>query len=1211
MYLAIRRKPPAITMLLLSFLLVFGTIFSSPQAFAEADGSAAPAAENTGPTNLKIVEGTLTHNSVDIQWDFRENKDDNNIQIWNADTGGYVVWGNYWTRKVANLAPETTYRIYITWNEDTDKKYKSNTLEFTTLPDTSEYKEAPLTAPSYLTVTGVTYDSVTLGWGASPKAAAYDFYVNGAWIQGIWDPSVTSVTYKPAGGIAPGTKLSFLVAAQIDPSNFSPKSNKLDFVWGNLTAPKDLQVVSTTTSSVALGWASVAGATYYDIYQDGQLIGVSHDNRYTITGLQEGKAVQYHVVAKNDLWQSPESNSISATPGANYNHVSYYISWAGSESARNFQPDDIDVTQLTHINYAFSDLCWKKNSSAGRNCTNPSIQLQKDYVYDGEIIIGDPEVDFKYMKELNDLKAINPDLKILSSVGGWSWSVNFSNMAADEISRRTFANSIVKFLRAYQLDGIDIDWEYPVEGGDEKNSRRPEDKINFTLMAKTVREALDAAGMEDGKYYLQTIAAAQGDNYISNADMAVSSAYLDFINIMTYDYSGDWATLAHHNSPMYYDAKHPLSGAKRNNVQGSVSSFIKNGVPNHKVVLGVPFYGKGWDGCPEPGEYQTCLTQESSEGSYETGVFDIYDLEDNYINKNGYVRYWNEASKNPYLYNKEIGRFITYNDENTMLYTASIVKSLDIAGVMSWDITSDRNKSLTTPLVSQLPHNGTVSSTIAAPDNVKAESFAHNSAKISWDAVPGATAYEVYVDGKYVSTVADTTYLVESLIANTKYNVHLLSIVKEDDKLQDVSATSKSVEVTTRLQPPYNGTSGSNVPAPTPTPTVEGQLAASVTKDGEKLIVQVNSVDAIKTIKAATAPDFRIVLTENGNPIELTIPKDVVAAATAKGDNATITIVTPNGEITIPVQAINVENDIKVTIQAPAKSAQDAMTKWLAANGFKSVINPLQVNIEQVKADKSVQAISISGKNAITFSYKLADKAINTANVTGAVYAAEVQSVRSVPTLFQKNADGSVTAQFKSSNGQIHAVIAGSFSFSDANTAWAKQDIALAASKLIALGKSGNVFGANDKITRAEFTSMIIRALGIIPDTTTSGFKDVSAQSKYAADIAAAKKAGIIQGKTEALFNPDGAITRQDIAVIFANALQYAGLKNTAKLSQLAAFKDQSDISAYAKSSLAWMIEQKMIQGVSATKLDPKSNATKAQATVIVMRMLRALNLTN
>lgn len=208
--------------------------------------------------------------------------------------------------------------------------------------------------------------------------------------------------------------------------------------------------------------------------------------------------------------------------------VGYYASWA---TYSGFTPDKIDANKLTHLNYAFA------------NISN-----------DFKIAIGDPNVDLTNFKKLNTLKQTNTNLKTLISVGGWTWSDKFSDVALTESSRDVFADSCVDFIVKYGFDGVDVDWEYPVSGGLPSNVKRPVDKQNFTLLLKTLREKLDAQGKIDGKKYLLTIAGATGDVYINNTELDILHQYLGFGNIMTYDIHGDWDNYTDFNAPLYNNA---------------------------------------------------------------------------------------------------------------------------------------------------------------------------------------------------------------------------------------------------------------------------------------------------------------------------------------------------------------------------------------------------------------------------------------------------------------------------------------------------------------------------------------------------------------------------------------------------------------------------------------------------------------------------------
>ncbi|HQB63102.1 MAG TPA: glycosyl hydrolase family 18 protein, partial [Sedimentibacter sp.] len=192
----------------------------------------------------------------------------------------------------------------------------------------------------------------------------------------------------------------------------------------------------------------------------------------------------------------------------------YYPAW---KSYSGYTPEKIDIRKLTHINYAFAN-------------------ISSDY----KIEMGYPDKDPENFKKFQELKKIAPDLKVLISIGGWNWSGRFSDMAATDVSRTKFAASCAEFVSRYGLDGVDLDWEYPVGGGLDSNSKSPDDKQNFTLLLKKIREKLNAQELKDNKDYLLTIAAGASNYYIENTEVEKFQNYLDYVNLMSYDIHGPW-----------------------------------------------------------------------------------------------------------------------------------------------------------------------------------------------------------------------------------------------------------------------------------------------------------------------------------------------------------------------------------------------------------------------------------------------------------------------------------------------------------------------------------------------------------------------------------------------------------------------------------------------------------------------------------------------
>ncbi|WP_375540964.1 glycosyl hydrolase family 18 protein [Paenibacillus tyrfis] len=500
-----------------------------------------------------------------------------------------------------------------------------------------------------------------------------------------------------------------------------------------------------------------------------------------------------------------------------YKIVGYYPSWGANTTGRNYQVNEMDVSKVTHINYAFADICWNGiHGNPDPTGPNPNTWPCQDEVGNisvpnGTIVLGDPWIDVQKsypgdtwdepikgnFKQLWKLKQANPNLQTIISVGGWTWSNRFSDVAAGADTRENFANSAVNFLRKYKFDGVDLDWEYPVNGGLAGNSRRAEDKQNFTLLLQKVREKLDAAGIVDGKHYLLTIASGASPSYVQNTELDKIAQTVDWINIMTYDFNGGWQTISGHNSPLYNDPAAVAAGlpnAAKFNVEAGVQGHLDAGVPANKIVVGMPFYGRGWSGCAATGngQYQHCTG--IPKGTWEQGNFDFYDLETNYINKNGYTRYWNDVAKVPYLFNPSGGTFISYDDVESFGYKAAFVKSKGLGGAMFWEFSGDRNKTLLSKLHGALQGGGGDTQAPTVPGNLRSTGKTSSSISLTWDASTdnvGVTGYIVSY-GATTLNVSGTFVTVNGLRANTSYTF----TVKATDAAGNVSPGA-SIQVTT------------------------------------------------------------------------------------------------------------------------------------------------------------------------------------------------------------------------------------------------------------------------------------------------------------------------------------------------------------------------------------------------------------------------------
>ncbi len=333
---------------------------------------------------------------------------------------------------------------------------------------------------------------------------------------------------------------------------------------------------------------------------------------------------------------------------------------------RDFDFSTIQADKLTHINFAFV------------NIINGEVQFDTSS-------IDDTQLDAADIVKLRELKTINPDLKILVSVGGWLWSGNFSDAALTPASRSKLAQSSARFVKENQLDGIDFDWEYPNQIG-AGNIHRPVDKQNLTLMLAAIRKSLDSlAQSENHDPYLLTIATGADSAFIRNTELGEAQKYLDFLNIMTYDFHNGLHHQTGHHANLY-PSSHDHPGGS--NVLQSVDLHLDAGVPLEKINVGLAFYGRKWDKVnPENnGLYQQAET---------VGMIEYYrTIAENWLEKEGFVRYWDESAKAPWLWNPQTRTFISYEDETSLKLKIDYVKEKGLSGVMFWEYSDDYDSRL-------------------------------------------------------------------------------------------------------------------------------------------------------------------------------------------------------------------------------------------------------------------------------------------------------------------------------------------------------------------------------------------------------------------------------------------------------------------------------------------------------------------------------------
>jgi chitinase len=381
----------------------------------------------------------------------------------------------------------------------------------------------------------------------------------------------------------------------------------------------------------------------------------------------------------------------SPTPPGGKRIVGYYTSW--SVYGRNFQPADVAANLLTHVNYAFA------NVNAQGQCVLGDPYADVDKFYPGDS--WDTNALRGAIHQWHLVRQRSPHLKLMLSVGGWTWSRHFSDAALTPASRASFAQSCVALAARYGFDGLDIDWEYPVGGGDSSTISRPEDKRNFTLLLQALRTEATAQTARDGKTYLLSVALGGSPQLLGNLELAAAAQALDWLNLMTYDYHGGWEAQTGFNAPFAKGTGDTFVHADTWNVSAAVQYTLAQGVPAAKIQPGVPFYGRGWSGV---GPANNGLYQPSSglpAGSWEPGIFDYKDLVANYLPT--MARYWDASAQVPYLYDPVRRLFISYDDPQSLRVKADQVNALGLGGIMFWELSGDTaQKHLLTALKERL-----------------------------------------------------------------------------------------------------------------------------------------------------------------------------------------------------------------------------------------------------------------------------------------------------------------------------------------------------------------------------------------------------------------------------------------------------------------------------------------------------------------------------
>ncbi|GIQ60720.1 hypothetical protein Flavo103_38560 [Flavobacterium collinsii] len=446
----------------------------------------------------------------------------------------------------------------------------------------------------------------------------------------------------------------------------------------------------------------------------------------------------------------------SAQPAHGKKVVGYYAQWA--IYARDFNVPKIDGSKITHLNYSFYGTTF--DPARPENTKLKCLDTYADYEHTEGGIPWDAPVKGNFY-DLKKLKEKYPHLKILISVGGWTKGQDLSPIAASPVARAALAADMANFIVTYPfIDGFDIDWEYPLMGGTDgteivngipvpPQKYHPDDNKNLVLLLKAMRQAMPnklvtiAAGNNVRNVPKQYLGPNNRAQFGMTEDI---STYCDYITYFGYDFGGNWYDKTCYNAPLYGSGNpnDPLYGATQSESLDELTNIYLNvvGFPANKLIMGLPFYGKKFDNVANngtnpnlPGLFVSaprynvagCTNPQNPTGTWDgpaacekSGSIEICGLVGNPVTNShafldpntmlvtptaaaaGWVRYFDNTTKVPYLYNSSLKQFISYEDKQSMDLKVQYIKSKNLAGGMIWELSQDTRGSIPNSLLTQV-----------------------------------------------------------------------------------------------------------------------------------------------------------------------------------------------------------------------------------------------------------------------------------------------------------------------------------------------------------------------------------------------------------------------------------------------------------------------------------------------------------------------------
>ncbi|MBB5938707.1 glycosyl hydrolase family 18 protein [Streptomyces zagrosensis] len=615
--------------------------------------------------------------------------------------------------------------------------------------------DVPPTAPGAPKVTTATARSIALNWTAASAGdypvAAYEVVSNGTTV------ATSPTTSATISELTPATTYQFAVRAKDTRGNLGALSAPVSATTVDPatdptppTAPGDLRSTAKTASTVSLAWNKATdnvAVAAYDVYRDGTLAKTVAADTTTavISGLSPVTEYAFTVKARDAAENSsPASNALKVTTddlagSGKHLNVGYFVQWG--IYGRQYFVKNLETSgaaaKLDVINYAFENLD-PTNLTCLAGVTKGTTTNPQDP--DQGTGAGDADADYARpmsaaqsvdgvaddgwgklrgnFNQIKKLKAKHPHLKVVASLGGWTFSKFFSDAAATPASREKLVKSCIDVwikgnLPVYNgaggpgtgagvFDGIDLDWEWPGSpDGHPGNHYSPKDKENLTALLAEFRKQLDATGGE--RKLLTAFTPADPVKVEQGWDLSKIFNYLDFANIQGYDFHGSgsdnsWEpNRTGHQGNLYTDTDDPYP--THFSIENALKIYTDAGVNPRKLTIGFPFYGRGWQGVAEGGkrgEWQSATGAAPGQFAEEAGIRGYQNMLASVPNM---TIHHDEQSISTSGYTGPGGQWWSFDDAWSIGKKTAWIKSKNLLGAMIWEMSGDTpNGSLMTAI---------------------------------------------------------------------------------------------------------------------------------------------------------------------------------------------------------------------------------------------------------------------------------------------------------------------------------------------------------------------------------------------------------------------------------------------------------------------------------------------------------------------------------